>query len=37
MSSSDILAIIGMFIILGVGTYYNYQFNQIGKEDKKKI
>lgn len=31
MNSSDILALIGMFVIIGLGTYYNYKFNQIGK------
>ena len=30
MSTGDIISIIAMFVI--IGTYYNYKFNQIGKD-----
>lgn len=34
MSIENIIALICMFIIIGAGTYYNYAFNKIGKENK---
>lgn len=36
MNSSDILALIGMIVIIGFGTYYNYKFNQVDKTLKKQ-
>lgn len=34
MSANDIISIIAVIIFAIIGTYYNYKFNQIGKEPK---
>ncbi len=36
MTANDIFTIVAGLILVIMGTYYNYKFNQIGKEDTKK-
>ncbi len=36
MTQDELVTLIVCIIFAVMGTYYNYKFNQIGKEDTKK-
>ncbi len=36
MTQDELLTLIVCIIFAIIGTYYNYKFNQIGKEEHKK-
>ena len=36
MTQDEFLTLVVCIIFAIIGTYYNYKFNQIGKEDHKK-